>query len=125
MKIVSDIGPCYEKPVMEFIVNLSLECNKEESEEFRKMYVRGCYVKFSPEVINDYLGRIKLTEIDEVPSLDKIAQFITTNQIKERPRKYLLSTAKLSVTYIMLNMVGAFNWSPTNHISSIYSGLDK
>lgn len=26
MKIVTDIGPCYEKIVKEFIVNLSCEC---------------------------------------------------------------------------------------------------
>lgn len=39
MKIVSHVGPCYEKLVMELIVNLSLECNKEGTEEFRKMYI--------------------------------------------------------------------------------------
>ncbi|CAI8584802.1 unnamed protein product [Vicia faba] len=41
MKIVSDIGPCYEKLIMEFIVNISLECNEEGNEEFKKVYVRG------------------------------------------------------------------------------------
>lgn len=48
MKIVSNTGPCYNKLVMELIVNLFPECNKEGTEDFRKVYVRGYCVKFSP-----------------------------------------------------------------------------
>lgn len=66
-------------------------------------------MNFSLEVINDYLGRNKLTKSAEVPSLDKISCVITTNQIKEWSRKNLLSTVKLSVKYVVLNKIGAYN----------------
>lgn len=99
MKTVSDIGPCYGKLGKEFILNISNECKVEESKEFRKVYIRGCYVKFSPEIINEYLWRSKTKECDEVPSIDKVE--------KERSKKCMLSSGRLRVKYAMLNMIGA------------------
>lgn len=72
MKIVSDIGPCYKKIFKEFIVNISNECNIKGRKEFRKVYVRGCCVKFSREIINEYLGRCNTEESDEVHSIAKV-----------------------------------------------------
>ncbi|XP_050875730.1 uncharacterized protein LOC127079391 [Lathyrus oleraceus] len=57
MKIVTQFSKCYEMLVKEFIVNLSEECADGKSKEFRKVYVRGKCVNFSPLVINKYLGR--------------------------------------------------------------------
>lgn len=45
MKIVSDIRPCYEKLVKEFILNLSSDSNVEGSQEYLKVYIRGKCVK--------------------------------------------------------------------------------
>ncbi|XP_050875733.1 uncharacterized protein LOC127079395 [Lathyrus oleraceus] len=67
IKTVYNIRSCYEKLIMEFIVNISPECNKEGTEDFRKVYVRIHRVKFSLEVINESLGRSELTGTDEVP----------------------------------------------------------
>lgn len=91
MKIVTYIGPCYEKLVQEFIINLSSESNKEESKEVCKVYVIGCCVNLSSEVINNYLGKIKSAEFDNVPSLDKMAREIIDNQVHQWPKKSLLS----------------------------------
>ncbi|XP_050918842.1 uncharacterized protein LOC127136306 [Lathyrus oleraceus] len=57
MKTVTQFSKCYEMLVKEFIVNLSKECVDGKSKEFRKVYVRGKCVNFSPSVINKYLGR--------------------------------------------------------------------
>ncbi|XP_050875314.1 uncharacterized protein LOC127078947 [Lathyrus oleraceus] len=59
MTIVSDMGPCYENMVKEFIVNLSPECNVEGSQEYMKVCVRGKCVKFSPFIIDAYMGITK------------------------------------------------------------------
>lgn len=74
MKIVSYIGPCFDKLVKEFIINISNECKVEGSKEYMKVYVRGCCVKFYPEVINKYFLRSKTEESDEVPSIDKVGK---------------------------------------------------
>jgi len=57
LKIVKGLGNCYEKLVKEFLVNISSSCDDNLSKEFRKVYVCGKCVKFSPETINKYLGR--------------------------------------------------------------------
>lgn len=74
MKIVIDVGKCNEKMVKEFVVHNSTECNDESSKEFRKVYVRGKCVKFSPTIINKYMGRSQSDVLEKVPSIDKITK---------------------------------------------------
>lgn len=114
MRIVSDIGPCYEKLVNEFNVNISTECN-----------VRGKCVKFSPSIINDYLARRNSTKYDTIPSIDKITKEIIGGQVKHWPKKGLLSSGSLSVKYDILNRTGVVNWALANHSSSMTSALAK
>lgn len=57
MKSVIGFGKFYEMLVKEFIMNVSKECDNKRSKEFRKVYVRGRCVDFSPEIINRFLGR--------------------------------------------------------------------
>ncbi|KAK2382168.1 hypothetical protein QL285_069716 [Trifolium repens] len=124
MKTVKDLGNCYEMLVNEFIVNITSACS-EGSEEFRKVRVRGKDVKFSPTTINEYLGRNPTIENDEVDLLQEITKEITGGQVKEWPKKGLLSTGCLSVKYAILNRIGAANWAPTNHGSGITPMLAK
>ena len=65
MNIVSSIGPCYEKMIKEFIVNVSPYCNIERIQQYKKVYVRGKCVKFSPSIIAAYVGRNKLAESEK------------------------------------------------------------
>ncbi|XP_050914903.1 uncharacterized protein LOC127129826 [Lathyrus oleraceus] len=87
MKTVTQFSKCYEILVKEFIVNLSEECADGKSKEFRKVYVRGKCVNFSPSVINKYLGRPDVAQ----PELE----------------------------------IGAANWVPTNHKSTVVVMLGK
>ncbi|XP_050915165.1 uncharacterized protein LOC127130144 [Lathyrus oleraceus] len=57
MKSVAGFGKCYEMLIKEFIVNISKDCDNKRSKEFRKVYVRGKCVEFSPEIINRFMGR--------------------------------------------------------------------
>lgn len=56
MKSVVGFRKCYEMLVKEFIMNISKECDNKRSKEFVKVYVRGKCVKFSPEIINRFMG---------------------------------------------------------------------
>jgi hypothetical protein len=91
IKTVKDLGDCYEMLVKEFIVNITSACS-EGSEEFRKVRVRGKDVKFSPTTINEYLGRNPIIEGDEAELVREVTNEITRGQVKEWPKKGLLST---------------------------------
>ncbi|CAL5209882.1 unnamed protein product [Lathyrus oleraceus] len=107
MRIVSDIGHCYEKLVKEFIVNISTECNVKGSKEYNKVYDRGKFVNFSPSIINDYLCKSKYARSDKVPSIEKISKEITGGQVKEFLKEAFLSSENLSVKYAIMNRIGA------------------
>jgi hypothetical protein len=110
--------------VKEFIVNITSACS-EGSEEYRKVRIRGKEVKFSPTTINEYLGRDPTIEGDEADLVNEVTKEITGGQVKEWPKKGLLSTGCLSVKYAILNRIGAANWAPTNHGSGITPMLAK
>ncbi|XP_050895637.1 uncharacterized protein LOC127102296 [Lathyrus oleraceus] len=111
MKTVTQFSKCYEMLVKEFIVNLSEECVDGKSKEFRKVYVRGKCVNFSPSVINKYLGRPDEAQ----PELE----------VRKWPLKGKLVASKLSVKYAMLHKIGVANWVPTNHKSTVAVMLGK
>ncbi|XP_050875550.1 uncharacterized protein LOC127079171 [Lathyrus oleraceus] len=72
MKTVTQFSKCYEMLAKEFIVNVSEECADGKSKEFKKVYVRGKCVNFSPSVINKYLGRPDVAQPElEVPTNHK------------------------------------------------------
>ncbi|XP_050915643.1 uncharacterized protein LOC127130718 [Lathyrus oleraceus] len=125
MKTMTQFSKCYEMLVKEFIVNLSEECADGKSKEFRKVYVRGKCVNFSPSVINKYLGRPDEARLELEVTDNTICQVITTNQVRKWPLKGKLVASKLSVKYAMLHKIGAANWVPTNHKSTVVVMLGK
>ncbi|XP_050884906.1 uncharacterized protein LOC127088034 [Lathyrus oleraceus] len=125
MKTVTQFSKCYEMLVKEFIVNLSEECVDGKSKEFRKVYVRGKCVNFSPLVINKYLGRPDEAQPELEVTDNKICQVITANQVRKWPLKGKLVASKLSVKYAMMHKIGAANWVPTNHKSTVAVMLGK
>ncbi|XP_050888924.1 uncharacterized protein LOC127094099 [Lathyrus oleraceus] len=50
---------------------------------------------------------------------------ITARQVKGWPVKKHLPTGKLNVKYAILHKIGAANWVPTNHISTIANTLGR
>ncbi|XP_050876650.1 uncharacterized protein LOC127080367 [Lathyrus oleraceus] len=83
MKSVTSFGKCYEILVKEFIVNISKECDNKRSKEFRKVYVRGTCVEFSPEIINRFLGRSEEEQAEVEVSDNVICIEIIAKQVKE------------------------------------------
>ncbi|XP_058755702.1 uncharacterized protein LOC131628912 [Vicia villosa] len=56
---------------------------------------------------------------------NKICEVISAKQVKAWPLKGKLSASKLSIKYAMLHKIGAANWVPTNHQSTIANVLGK
>lgn len=108
MKSVTGFGKFSEVLVKEFIRNIPTNCDDNKSKEFRKVFMRGKCLEFSPNVINRYMGRCE----DEQPGIkvigNKVCKEIATKQVA-RPRKGKLSARKLIVKYEMLHMIGVAN----------------
>ncbi|KAK2458654.1 hypothetical protein P8452_05240 [Trifolium repens] len=125
MKTVSGLGSCYEKLVKEFIVNIGEDCANRLSKEFHQVFVRGKCVQFSPAVINAYLGRREYGYPGFEPTNNQICNTITANQVKVWPLKGKVPSTMLSIKYAILNRIGAANWVPTTHSSTIATNLAK
>ncbi|KAL5137837.1 hypothetical protein HKD37_10G028138 [Glycine soja] len=125
LKTVTKLGECYESLVREFIVNIPSDITNRKSDEYQKVFVRGKCVRFSPAVINKYLGRPTDGVVDITVSEHQIAKEITAKQVQHWPKKGKLSAGKLSVKYAILHRIGAANWVPTNHTSTVATGLGK
>ncbi|KAK2368794.1 hypothetical protein QL285_081963 [Trifolium repens] len=125
MKTACGLGMCYEKLVKEFIVNIGEDCDNRLSKEFHQVFVRGKCVQFSPAVINAYLGRRQYGYPGFEPTNNQVCKTITANQVKVWPLKGKVPSAMLSVKYAILNRIGAINWVPTTHSSTIATSLAK
>jgi hypothetical protein len=55
-KTVCKLGECYEKLVSEFLEQIPKDCDNPLRREYQKVYIRGECVKFSPNIINNFLG---------------------------------------------------------------------
>ncbi|XP_050897098.1 uncharacterized protein LOC127103905 [Lathyrus oleraceus] len=109
----------------EFVVTIPDGCDNAKSEYYRKVYVRGNAVTFSPAVINKFLGRTEEPQDELEVTNDQVCKEITAKQVKHRPNRGKLSVGKLSVKYVILHRIGTVNWVPTNHTSTISIGLGE
>ncbi|KAH1233094.1 hypothetical protein GmHk_09G025613 [Glycine max] len=125
LKTVTKLGDCYESLVREFIVNIPSDITNRKSDEYQRVFVRGKCVRFSPAVINKYLDRPTDGVVDIAVSEHQMAKEITAKQVQHWPKKGKLSAGKLSVKYAILHRIGAANWVPTNHTSTVATGLGK
>ncbi|XP_050896528.1 uncharacterized protein LOC127103303 [Lathyrus oleraceus] len=124
MKTVINFGPCYESLVKEFMVTIPDGCDDVKSLDYRKVYVRGNFITFSPVVINKFLGRTEEPQAELEVTDDQVCKEITAKQVKHWPNIGKLSTRKL-VKYAILHRIGTINWVPTNHTSTIFTRLGK
>ncbi|XP_058741115.1 uncharacterized protein LOC131613463 [Vicia villosa] len=125
LKTVCNLPKCYEKLVKEFVVNLSEDCGNSRSANYRKVFVRGKCVSFSPSVINKFLGRTDEAQTELEVTDNQVCQVITAKQVKGWPMKDKLTASKLSIKYEMLHKIGAANWVLTNHKSTISTMLGR
>ncbi|XP_058754772.1 uncharacterized protein LOC131627929 [Vicia villosa] len=92
---------------------------KRRSVDYIKVFVRGKCVSFSPSVINNFLERTDEAQPELEVIDNKVCQMITTKEVNSWPLKEKLTASKLSIKYVMLHKIGAANWVPTSHKSTI------
>ncbi|XP_058763423.1 uncharacterized protein LOC131636851 [Vicia villosa] len=90
LKIVCNLPKCYEKLVKEFVVKVEVW------------------------TLEKYEAQPELEVTD-----NKVCQVITAKQVNRWPLKQKLTASKMSIKYVMLHNIGAANWVPTNHKSTI------
>ncbi|XP_050876798.1 uncharacterized protein LOC127080520 [Lathyrus oleraceus] len=110
LKTIAGFSQCYEGLVKEFIVNIPEDISDKNSKEFCKVYVRGRD--------NEGAGELEVTN-------NQVCREITARQVKVWLVKKHLPTGKLTVKYVILHKIGAANWVPTNHISTIANTLGR
>ncbi|XP_058726143.1 uncharacterized protein LOC131597464 [Vicia villosa] len=125
LKTVCNLPKCYEKLVKEFVVNLSKDCVNRRIEDYRRVFVRGKCVLFSSSVINNFLGRTDEAQLELEVTDNQVCQVITAKQVKSWPMKEKPTASKLCFKYAMLHKIGAANWVPTNHKSTISTVLGR
>jgi hypothetical protein len=94
---VTNLGSCYEKLVKEFLVNIPDDCNNPMSPDYHVVYVRGKEVKFSPAIINRFLGIVASKCTDIELDFNQVCKVITANQVKLWPKKGTIPAVMLSV----------------------------
>ncbi|XP_057452858.1 uncharacterized protein LOC130744716 [Lotus japonicus] len=125
MKTVKDLGICFDKLVREFIVNIPADCDDASSAEYRKVFVRGRCINFSPEVINEFLGKSSVVVAQGEPNWNRVATILTRKLVRKWPKKGLLPSGKLTTKYAVLYKIGTANWMATNHMSGVTPPLAK
>ncbi|XP_050896721.1 uncharacterized protein LOC127103510 [Lathyrus oleraceus] len=125
LKTVVGFSQCYEGLVKDFIVKIPEDISDKNSKEFCKVYVRGKCITFSPTVINNFLGRNNEGAGELEVTDNQVCREITAKQVKVWPFKKDLPAGKLTIKYAILHKIGATNWVPTNHISTIANTLGR
>src|ERR1044072_4452608 len=125
MKTVTQVGRCYESLVKEFIINVGPEVSKHRHADYYKVYVRGQSVEFSLVIINNFLGRSEEVVNEEQVSLESIVKELTANQVSQWPSTGTIPCSKLSVKYAILHKIGAANWGPSSHTSSVPASMAR
>ncbi|XP_057443795.1 uncharacterized protein LOC130735945 [Lotus japonicus] len=125
LKTVKDLGRCFDKLVREFIVNIPADCDDASSTEYRKVFVRGKCINFSPEVINEFLGRSPVVVAQGEPDLNRVATTLTGKLVRKWPKKGLLPSGRLTAKYVVLYKIGTANWMATNHLSGVTPPLAR
>ncbi|XP_050877276.1 uncharacterized protein LOC127081028 [Lathyrus oleraceus] len=125
LKTVAGFSQCYEGLVKEFIVNIPEDISDKNNKEFCKVYVMGKCITFSPTVINNFLGRNNEGAGELEVTDNQVCREITAKQVKAWPFKKHLPVGKLTIKYAILHKIGAANWVPTNHISTIANTLGR
>ncbi|XP_057443264.1 uncharacterized protein LOC130735203 [Lotus japonicus] len=96
VKMVEKVMEALERDEVEAVAEVEEEDNDEVSEEYRKVFVRGRCVNFSPIVVNEFLGRSTEAVIEGEPYLHEVARVLTEKLVKKWQKKGLLPSEKLT-----------------------------
>ncbi|XP_019158521.1 PREDICTED: uncharacterized protein LOC109155291 [Ipomoea nil] len=113
---VTNIEAYDEQVVQEFYSNLTKDITISTSPMYGKIYLRGKYYEFNPDIINTTEGeeRILLTN-------DEVIQELTAGNVNLEKNK--IKAASLTSKYAVLQKIALANWMPSLHESTLKRSL--
>ncbi|XP_062099907.1 uncharacterized protein LOC133805765 [Humulus lupulus] len=110
-----------DRIVKEFYANLTNEIIEPKSPLYCKVFVRGHWFSFSPQVISHALHLpLDVEEDDDLATLDK--DTVITELVGQKmvwPSNTVISVSNLTYTYAVLHKFATMNWKPTSHTATI------
>ena len=82
-------------------------------------------MKFSARIINRYLGRAEEPQEELLVTNDQICSEITGGHVQHWSESGNLYLGGLIMKYAIIHRISTVNWVPTQHTSTISSGLGK
>lgn len=123
LNTVLNVPSFVKNVVLEFYCNLSTEINDIKSEHFHQTFVRGGFVNFSPQVINEFVGSVPFFGVTMEGGMDIVVAEITGGLLTSWPDSGGIRASCLSYTYSVLHKVALRNWMPNTHSSVVRQGL--
>ncbi|XP_019154358.1 PREDICTED: uncharacterized protein LOC109150835 [Ipomoea nil] len=117
---VTNIEAYDEQVVQEFYSNLTKDITISTSPMYGKIYLRGKYYEFNPDIINNH---INTTEGEERILLanDEVNQELTAGNVNLEKNK--IKAASLTSKYAVLQKIALANWMPSLHESTLKRSL--
>lgn len=109
--------------VLEFYCNLSADMTTVQSQNFHKTFVRGVFVDFSPEVINEFVGSVPVIGVSMSGGMHIVVSELTGGLLKSWPASGVIRASCLSYKYSVLHKVALRNWMPNTHSSLVRKDL--
>ncbi|XP_019194911.1 PREDICTED: uncharacterized protein LOC109188742 [Ipomoea nil] len=113
---VTNIEPYDEQVIQEFYCNLTKTISTPSSPLYGKVYVRGNFYDFRPDIINRYLGTPEAEQNMEINS-EQVAQELTAGNVIFEKNK--IKAASLTSKYAILQKIALANWMPSLHESTV------
>lgn len=120
-KTVLNVPSYVLKVVLEFYTNLLSDITDLPPEVAYTTFARGEFVKFSPEVINQFLGTIIFPGPSPSGVMDIVVSELTGGVVCTWPQTGRVRASALSHRYSVLHKIALHNWLPSAHRSTIHS----
>ncbi|XP_019190494.1 PREDICTED: uncharacterized protein LOC109184954 [Ipomoea nil] len=85
-----------------------------------RIFIRGKWYVFGPDVINEYYG-LRAVDEEEITDWDLVARTLTGGQTPVWPTGDVdtLSSSKLTSKYVILHRIALHNWLPSAHFHTV------
>lgn len=122
-KTVLNVPSFVRKVVLEFYSNLSSDIAELPSDVGYTTFVRGEFVKFSPAVINQFLGTVIYPGPSPSGVMNTVVSELTGGLICSWPQTGRVRASALSHRYSVLHKIALHNWMPSSHRSTVRADL--
>ncbi|XP_019189017.1 PREDICTED: uncharacterized protein LOC109183392 [Ipomoea nil] len=124
LKTVKSVCDYSKLLTYEFYCNLNEEIDDLTSKWCMRIFIRGDWYVFGPDVINEYYG-LKPVDEDEIIEWDLVAKTLTEGVVTEWPSidTNALSSSEFTSKFVILHRIALHNWLPSAHFHTVSKTL--